>query len=78
MKKPIEQRHIIGERHLRELIKRKLNNGHNYTSLATEFGVSAQFLSKVVRGDYAPGPKIAEKMGYRQVTAFVKEEAAKG
>lgn len=38
--------------------------------VAAEAGVSFQFLSKVLKGGMAPGPKLAAWVGYEQVVAF--------
>jgi hypothetical protein len=63
-----------------ELLKAKKKN-RGLREFAAECSVSFQFLSKVISGACAPGPKLAAALGYEQVVAFKrlprKRKAAK-
>lgn len=60
---------LINSKQLLAVLDKK-RAGRPLVKVAPELGVSYQFLSKVVAGDYAPGPTLAKALGYEQVFAY--------
>lgn len=60
---------LIDSKELLAVLDKK-RAGRPLVKVAPELGVSYQFLSKVVAGDYAPGPTLAKALGYEQVFAY--------
>lgn len=57
----------ISNQQLRQLVIAGKGKDETLTHYAAKLKVSFQFLGKVIKGDYAPGPTIAKALGYEQV-----------
>jgi hypothetical protein len=69
---------LVAENYLVELLREKRKAFPSIAAMAQEIGgVSAQYMSKVLAGEYHPGSKIAAALGYTQVVAFVKDPNAR-
>ena len=54
---------------LREFCKNK-----KQTNVATEFGISQQYLSLMMNGTRPVSTKIAAKIGYKRIVVYIKSE----
>jgi transcriptional regulator with XRE-family HTH domain len=54
------------------LRKRLVELNNNRAELARQLGVTRQYLSAVLNGNYKPGPKIYEALGLEREVRFVK------
>ena len=53
-------------------LQRLVSEGGDQKSVANTLGVSATYLSEVLRGTKLPGPKILKALGLRRIEAYEK------
>lgn len=67
---------FIDRKMFMELLRKRIGN-RSAKLLAPEFGVSYQFLYKVLAGIYDPGPSIAKALGFEQFVGYRRVKAVK-
>jgi transcriptional regulator with XRE-family HTH domain len=72
---PGQRAGLMTEGEIREMLDRRASGFFGaQTQAAADLGVSPAFLSEIVRGRISPSRAIAEKLGYTEIRAYVKEE----
>lgn len=56
-------------------LQRLVSDSGDQKRAATMLGVSATYLSEVLRGTKVPGPKILKALGLRRIEMYEKEKA---
>lgn len=57
---------------VREMLKGKIGYNHGVRALAKQLGVSQGYMSDVLSGKRAPGPKILAALGFSPEPVYVK------
>lgn len=61
---------ILSHTELLDALRKRVQAAGSQRRLAAEYGLSVAFISSVLKGRKAPGPRLLDRMGYEPLTVY--------
>jgi hypothetical protein len=61
---------ILSHAELMDTLRQRVQVAGSQRKLASEYGMSVAFISSVLKGRKAPGPRLLDRLGYEPLTVY--------
>lgn len=61
---------ILSHSELMDALRKRVLTAGSQRKLASEYGMSVAFISSVLKGRKAPGPRLLDRLGYEPLTVY--------